>query len=268
MELRSWLCASPFKESLVEKCERHGADVIHFDLEDAVPTEQKSSARAILKTVYPARHPLPVAVRINRLATLEGLQDLLFLTENGLQPMIVILPKAQLARDTSLVSAIFPHSLIFAVIETLESYHELRHLSTAPTGLAGVIFGAADFAVAMAIDPQRAARQLQPIKAEICLNARRLGLRAIDSPCFSPHHQTLLQSEIVLARKLGFSGKIAIHPSQIGAINQGFATQEMHRVRARHVLSLLDKAPGITTDAEVMLGPPHCKYARHILAQK
>lgn len=268
MKLRSWLCASPLKKKLVEKCETYSADVIHFDLEDAVPPGKKAIARAGLKAAFPPQHPLPVAVRINRLATLEGLRDVLFLTEFRLLPTIIILPKAQLARDVSLVSAIFPDSPIFAVIETLDSYFELRQLSVAPAGLAGIIFGAADFAVEMALDPLRAAQQLRPIKAEICLNARRLGLRAIDSPCFFPHQQTLLQSEIVQARKQGFSGKIAIHPAQIGPINQGFTTNETCRARARRVMSMLDKVPGITTDAQAMLGPPHLRYARHILAQK
>ncbi|CAK8737024.1 hypothetical protein SODG_000745 [Sodalis praecaptivus] len=70
------------------------------------------------------------------------------------------------------------------------------------------------------------------------------------------------------ARKQGFSGKIAIHPAQIGPINQGFTTNETCRARARRVMSMLDKVPGITTDAQAMLGPPHLRYARHILAQK
>lgn len=56
MKLRSWLCASPLKEKLVEKCETYSADVIHFDLEDAVPPGKKAIARAGLKAAFPPQH--------------------------------------------------------------------------------------------------------------------------------------------------------------------------------------------------------------------
>ncbi|PHM51214.1 HpcH/HpaI aldolase/citrate lyase family protein [Xenorhabdus sp. KK7.4] len=266
--LRSWLCSSALNGKLVEKSENYNADVIHFDLEDSVPLTQKEDARNSLLKHYPFDHRLPVAIRINSLDTEEGLKDILFLTERSLQPDIVIVPKSSIARDVPLISTYFKNSLIFSVIETIDNFFELRHLNHRPKALDGVIFGAADFAVDMDLNPQTLTNELSYIKAEISICAKRLGLHAIDSPCFSVYEHDMLQLEIEKAKKLGYTGKIALHPNQVSTINKGFAICEDSKAKAQSIVSMLEsnKQRSVAMDSEEMVGPPHLKYSKKILS--
>jgi citrate lyase beta subunit len=50
-KLKSWLCSSVFNEQLVDKCIKYNADVIHYDIEDSVPNEQKEKARFSLEKI-------------------------------------------------------------------------------------------------------------------------------------------------------------------------------------------------------------------------
>ncbi|WP_187202676.1 hypothetical protein [Sodalis-like endosymbiont of Proechinophthirus fluctus] len=58
-------------------------------------------------------------------------------------------------------------------------------------------------------------------------------------------------------------------PRKVNPIKLRFFTiNETCRAHAQHVMSMLDKVHGITTDAEAMLGLPHLRYASQILTQK
>ena len=77
-----------------------------------------------------------------------------------------------------------------------------------------------------------------------------------------------LQRELESARRDGFSGKLAIHPEQIAAINAAFTPTEAERARARRVVAAFAAAPGVgvaSLDGE-MIDRPHLVQARRVLA--
>jgi citrate lyase beta subunit len=271
MLIRSWLCASAFTAPLAEKAGAVGADLALFDLEDSVPADRKAAARQALQSHMALPVEVATAVRINVVSSSDGLKDLLFLLDHGIVPDALLLPKVGLPEEIALVWALLAErgaiaTRIFAIIETVRSLWSLRTLSAAPPGLAGLIFGAADFAADLGVPPT--VTDLHFVKQEIALAARRFGVAAIDSPCFELRDRGRLELEIQEARRLGFAGKIAIHPSQIAAINQAFLPSEQAVESARKLVDAADQASGraiLRVDDE-MVGPPFVKYARQVLA--
>jgi len=271
MPMRSWLCAPALGPNLVKKSIEVAADIALFDLEDSVPADRKDAARAALLAHYQTRPALPTAVRINSLSTTDGLKDILFLLDHAIVPAAVMLPKAVLPCEANLAASLFKERgvasiQIFAIIETVSSLWSLRGLPGAPGGLRGLVFGAADFAADLGVPPT--VTDLRFVKQEIALAARRFGLEAIDSPCFQLRGGGRLDLEICEARRLGFTGKIAVHPSQIAAINSSFTHSPQALDDARRLVDASEHDPetAIRRIEDEMVGPPFVKYARQVLA--
>ena len=75
--------------------------------------------------------------------------------------------------------------------------------------------------------------------------------------------------ELVLqARRDGFSGKLAIHPDQIAAINAAFAPTDAEREHAQRVVAAFATAPatGVVSLDGRMIDRPHLLQAQRILA--
>ncbi len=268
MNYRSWLCSPATHPGMVDKAISVQADIIHFDLEDSVSPENKQAARIALADQF--RHPgnYSSAIRINPLNMRDGLDDLAFLKINNIVPDIIIVPKSCICRDASMVRDILGDVRLFAVIESISTHYELCQMKAPVPGLAGVIFGSADFSVSMNIAPQHFPSEMaRLIKMEISLHAHRLGIMAIDAPCFALHDIDRLQMEILQAREFGFKGKIALHPRQVAAINRNFCDSNRDKSLAREII---DKAQQnitgpVFTMSDVMVGPPHLKHAKAII---
>lgn len=271
MFVRSWLCAPALNSKLLTKAAEVAADVAVLDLEDSVPLPDKDAARESLCKHFAVPPRVTTSIRINSLRTQAGLRDLLFLAEQGIVPDILQLPKAHLPSEVDLAASVLEERglgpvCIFAIIETVESLWTLRKLDEAPPALSGLIFGAADFAVDMGVQPTCA--DLRFVRQEISLAARRFGILAIDSPCFHLRDQSRLDCETQTACDLGFAGKIAIHPGQVPTINTVFTPSSKALDDARKLVDASERNPenSILRIDDGMVGPPFLKYARQVLS--
>ena len=158
-----------------------------------------------------------------------------------------------------------PHVRLFAIVETVASLCSLRELRAPPRGLCGLHFGAADLAADLGIDLEDA--DWSNVRYEIGLIARRLGVSAIDTPCFQYRDHDPLRRELAEAKRFGFTGKIAIHPSQVSIINQ-FFTPSPREVESAERLVRAHEQGGdgaiFTIDGQ-MAGPPFLKQALHVM---
>jgi len=269
LRIRSWLCASALKSDLALKASQVSADIAHLDLEDAVPDALKDKARLTLPEFFAMPRSVPVALRINPLQTLDGLRDLLFVAENGLSPDVLILAKITVPGDISQARAVMDQAGLFGVrlfgaVESVRTLWDLRSAQHLP-GLDGLIFGAADFAAEVGVSLED--NDFAAIRQEIVLIARRLGVAAIDAPCFRLDSEAALMDELRLARRVGFDGKIAIHPAQVAAINASFEPTENDLDKAREILRMYEEDPqnvAFRFDG-AMVGPPFIRRARRVI---
>jgi citrate lyase subunit beta / citryl-CoA lyase len=100
------------------------------------------------------------------------------------------------------------------------------------------------------------------------VHAHSVTLRAIDGVCTDLRDAGRLQHELDAARRDGFSGKLAIHPDQIAAINAAFAPSDAEREHARRVVAAFTASPaaGVVSLDGRMLDRPHLLQAQRILA--
>lgn len=247
-----------------------GADVALLDLEDSVPRADKNAARvAVLDSLTRTGgtgegRSTVLGVRVNALGTEHGLRDLLGLIEAGRWPAVLLLPKVEAARDIELVGQILgagaERCQLWALIETPRAVQELSGILRSP-GLAGVLFGAADYAAAAGC--RLTGRALSYPRAALAAGAAAAGLPAIDSPFFDLHDMAGLREEVGDAVELGFSGKVAIHPRQLPVIRSVLQPSLDDLQTARGVVRVADAAGGaiVTVDGR-MVGPPLVAAAR------
>jgi citrate lyase subunit beta/citryl-CoA lyase len=77
-----------------------------------------------------------------------------------------------------------------------------------------------------------------------------------------------LERYATAARRDGFSGMLAIHPAQVGVINQAFTPDAQELARATRIVRLFEQQPeqGVVGMDGEMLDRPHLLQARRILA--
>ncbi|MGW7247141.1 HpcH/HpaI aldolase/citrate lyase family protein [Streptomyces decoyicus] len=255
---------------------RHsGADVALMDLEDSVPPAEKDAARAnVLAHLGQDREAgdgraAALGLRVNAPSTVHGLKDLVGLAESGLWPVVLLVPKVESSRDVELVAQIMEANRklcqIWALIETPRAIENLTDILRSPA-LAGVLFGAADYAAAAGC--RLSSKALWHPRALLAMGAAAAGVPAIDSPYFDLRNPDGLQRESKEARDLGFLGKVAIHPRQLHTIQTTFRPSEHDLAAARAVVSAAEAADGaITTVDGHMVGPPLVATARAITAR-
>ncbi|GAA2798557.1 CoA ester lyase [Saccharopolyspora taberi] len=264
----AWLIAPAFR---YRRSASAAADVVVLDLEDSVPAEDKPTARAAavdrVREVVDD-HDTVLGVRVNAPGTLHGLHDLVAFAESGVCPAVVVVPKVESSRDVELVATVLDRGhgppAVWALVETPRAFQHLAEI-LGSQWLAGVVFGAADYAAATGC--ARSSQALWYPRSALAAGAAAAGVPALDSPYFDLDDPEGLQREAEQARDLGFTGKGAVHPRQLPVIRDAFAASEQELAQAHAVLAAAEAAHGgITTVDGRMVGPPIVAAARAVTA--
>jgi citrate lyase subunit beta/citryl-CoA lyase/(S)-citramalyl-CoA lyase len=267
---RSVLCTPAIAPERFTSCHQSGADICLVDLEDGVPPQLKEEARQVAALFFSgaAAGSPPCAIRINAVTEPDGLSDLLALRHYPVKPGIVLIPKVESARDVEIVEQVLGQDCsppqLFAVIETPRGVQRLAEIASASRGLRALIFGAADYAAALGIGLDW--EPLAPVRAMVVNNARAAGIHAIDAPTFDMTDMGLVHKESLLAQRLGFSGKIALHPRQVPVITEVFSPDQDQLTRANRVVAAAERSGnGITTVDGTMVGKPFFDASKRLL---
>lgn len=241
---RSLLFVPGSRPERFEKALASGADCVCIDLEDAVAPGDKAKARAqVLAWCKDAPEQADLLVRLNSLRSLEGIKDLAAFVEAGGPARTLMLPKVGSAEEIQLADEILgalPTRLV-PLIETADGLRRADAIAAAPR-LDAVMLGgvdlAADLRCELAWEPLLWARQT------LVVACARAGVDLIDVPQIDVQDETLLADTSRRARALGFTGRAAIHPKQIDAINRAFTPHPDEVVQARRVIEAYEAAKG------------------------
>lgn len=286
--LRSWLFVPGDDEKKMTKARGGDADALLFDLEDAVADTRQDMARALVAdflTSNPDRSRQQLWVRINPLDSPLSLPDLAAVMRG--KPDGIIIPKTYSAADINrlgdYLSALEVREgieqgatkIVCVATETAASLITFEsYLRNVTKRLVGLTWGGEDLAAALGASDNRhpATRDYD----EPYLLARTLTLataRAIDAQpigcVFLDFRDSKgLETECLRDRRMGFIGKLAIHPAQVEVINRTFSPSAEEIAYARRVIDIFEQNPGLGTvglDGK-MLDMPHLKQARNIIA--
>lgn len=228
---RSLLFVPGSRPERFDKALAAGASAVIIDLEDAVAPPDKDAARAALAGWLRPDHA--VIVRINSVDTAWFEQDLALCGMPGVAAVMV--PKAERADTLAAVTAAGARGLL-PLVESAAGLAALAALAGAP-GVLRLAFGAIDLQVDLGLK-DATEDELGPFRLQLVLASRLAGIAApVDGVSVAIDDEDRLRADVQRARRLGFGGKLCIHPKQVGAVNRGLAPGEAELDWARRVLA-------------------------------
>lgn len=228
----------------LEKAKSLEADVVIFDLEDAVAPEAKQQAREqVVAAVKGGGYgPREVVVRVNGLGSAWIGDDFAALKGAGANALLV--PKVESAEDIGAIEELAggaPAELgIWAMIETplaILNVAEIARTAAKPGArLKCFVIGTNDLVkeTRAEVDGERTAA-LYWLSATVTA-ARAYGIDVLDGVYNDFKDLEGLKRECEQGRMLGMDGKTVIHPTQIAAANETFSPSTEEIAWARRIL--------------------------------
>nr|WP_256731442.1 CoA ester lyase [Sphingomonas sp. dw_22] len=257
------------------KAEASGADALILDLEDSVAAEKKPEARAAISEWLSGERRVPCFVRVNPLDGEQIRADLDAVLGAG--PDGIVLPKAEGAasvhRLVEMAGGNCPPILPIAS-ETPAAIFQLGTYADVAAHLAGVTWGAEDLPAAIGAATSRNpdgsyTAPYEMVRALALFGAHAAGVAAIETVYPDIADAEGLAAYVARGQRDGFTGMMAIHPTQVAAINAGFTPSEAQIAHARAVVRAFADNPGagaLKLDGR-MIDQPHLKQARALLVR-
>jgi citrate lyase subunit beta / citryl-CoA lyase len=282
---RSWLFAPGDSERKMEKATASAADIVVFDLEDAVSDAAKPKARSMVAAFLQAQpaNRSRLWVRVNPLQGPNALADLVAIVPG--RPGGVMLPKARGRADVALLDNYLSAlevaagseqgstKVIVLVTETAEGMFTTGTYAGAPRMVA-MTWGAEDLADAVGASENRNADGSYAFTYELArsfclLGAAAAGVSAIETIHGDFRDDAGLRKRAEQVRRAGYRGMLAIHPAQVDVINAAFTPSAEELAAAQEVVDVFAANPGAGTIAfkGAMLDRPHLARARALLKQ-
>ncbi|MBB2893583.1 HpcH/HpaI aldolase/citrate lyase family protein [Flexivirga oryzae] len=241
-----------------------GADVVVVDLEDAVAPEAKESARAAVVTwlgSLSSEAAAAVVVRVNAAGTPWHEADLEAVAGRA---GAVMMAKAEAGTPLAAAGRRVP---VIALIETATGALDARAIA-ATEGVVRLAFGSFDLAAELGIDPLDA-QALVPSRGALVLASAAAGIAGpIDGVHAAIDDVEALTAEADAARRLGFGGKLCIHPRQVAVVDAVLRPSAADVAWARSILDATAVAHegGVATVDGRMVDKPVIDRATRIIA--
>jgi len=279
---RSMLFAPGNEPRKVQKVGQFGADAIILDLEDAVPNAEKVATRENIRKTLDSMGHLHVYVRVNSVPTQMTEADIQGVVHPNLKG--IVLPKAEGEDDIRKAATWLTASekmaglregclQIIPLIETAKGILLAYETVKASPRILTVIFGSGDYTLDLdipAIEWSPEGYELLYARLRLMVVCRAAGIeRPVDGPFLDVFNLEALRKEAILAKKMGFQGKLAIHPKHVEVLNQVFSPTAEEVQFAKKVRDAFEKSESggsasITVDGKFIDYPIYYK-AKKIL---
>ena len=286
IRMRSWLFAPGDSVKKMTKAAEGAADIVLFDLEDAVVESGKASARAAIAEFLAGKSVEERArlwVRINPLDGEWTADDLAAIMPA--RPGGIMLPKSRGRGDVEeldrqmtaleVENGIAPGStpVIALVTETAAAMFTTGDYGGAPR-LAAMTWGAEDLADSLGAQSNKDfdgdfAFTYKLARSLCLLGAAAAEVVPVETIDTNFRDLEALRKRAIEVRRQGYRGMLAIHPAQVPVINEAFTPSEEEIAEAREIVELFEADPSAGTIGWKggMLDRPHLSRARQLLAQ-
>jgi len=214
----------------LEKARDLPADALIFDLEDAVAPAEKERARALVREALLQPRRGRGLVRVNALSTGLLAQDLETILCSRLDGVVV--PKAESAEELCQVDSLLREGEkrrglpaggieLIPLVESAAGVYFATEIAGACSRVARLCFGAIDFTLDIGAQWDASGAALLHARSALVIASRVAGVEApIDTVFPDLKDDAGLAADAQLARRLGFQGKLVIHPRQIAVVNE------------------------------------------------
>ena len=245
-----------------------GANGVVLDLEDAVAQEDKESARDAIRAAWPtfsADQTKRLVIRTNSPGSQFYSADLILAQE--LQVACLLIPKSESVDQINGAALVLENTAIIPMIETAVGLDRLREIANANQVLR-LALGNLDLQadLGMVCDPQET--ELQTARYQIVLASRLAHIAPpIDGVTPSTDDLERITDDAERAKRMGFGGKLCIHPKQVPIVQAAFMPTEEEIHWAKRVIEAdqASKGGAVKLDGK-MIDRPVVILAKRTLA--
>ena len=242
---------------MYKKAVKTGCDIVCLELEDGIAPQDKASARdevvVFLEQNINEDSKAEQVIRVNPINTMEGMRDLLALLKCNHPPTSIMFPKINSSDEVVLIDDIFEDfkvtTRIQIIIETNKGLEGAFEIAQSSKRIDALFFGGVDMAAELRCSLDWEA--LSYARSRVVHAAAAAELDVLDVPFLDLSDLGGLEREALKAKTLGFTGKGAIHPSQIDIINQVFMPS---REELNYAKKVIEEFEGASTGLIVIDG--------------
>ena len=244
---RSFIFTPGLKPEMFPKALASGTDIVCVELEDGIAPGDKALARKNALALFDspqADDGVERIVRINCMREQFGVEDVQAILVTDTPPPALMMPKVRTADEVVMLDNLLSErghdTRLHIIIETnpgLEAAYDIAHCSKR---IDAMFFGGVDMAAELRCE--NAWEPLLYARSRVVHAAASAGLDVIDVPYLDLKDHEGMVLDAQQAKALGFSGKGAIHPKQIAALNEVFTPGAEEIARARRIIRTFKEA--------------------------
>ena len=244
---RSFIFAPGLRPELYPKALACGADIVCVELEDGVAPHDKDEAREkamALFTQPQADDGFERIVRINCLRSAVGLDDVKAILATDTPPPALMLPKVVSPDEVIWLDDLLTErghdTRLHIIIEMNAGLEAVFDIARSSSRIDALFFGGVDMSADLRC--KNAWEPLLYARSRVVHAAASVGVDAVDVPYLDLDDLEGMKAQAQLAKDLGFSGKGAVHPKQISALNEVFTPSPEEVAKAQKILAAFEEA--------------------------
>ncbi|WHY71466.1 HpcH/HpaI aldolase/citrate lyase family protein [Fictibacillus enclensis] len=249
---RSYLFVPPVSSEMIDKALKSEADHVIIDLEDAVALGEKEEAgKRTLQKLLDRTSNKAVCIRINDITTPFWRKDVEIAIEGNADSIII--PKAESGANIQVVCEYMEERLnrrkisyspeVMPLVETARGVHEAYEIASSHRSVSRLLFGSVDFSLDVGCEPDGNGEELLFARSQIVIASRAAGIEApVDTVFTDIKNEEGLRNETLRSKRLGFRGKLAIHPKQLPVIHQVFSPTQKEVEEAEAIVHAFEEA--------------------------
>ena len=211
-----------------------GADMVIFDLEDAVSPDEKDSARVLVRNTlkYLNFKTLGTIVRINSVDTDYWKKDLDEIMPYT--PDMIMLPKTGCPADVLAADAYMTELeeqlglakntvKLMLLMETAMGVENAYASASASERVGAIFLGAEDLTADLRCKRTKESREIEYARQRMVVAGRAANVDVYDTPFTDVNDDEGIRKDAAVAKAMGFTGKASISPRHVDAINEVFS---------------------------------------------
>jgi citrate lyase subunit beta/citryl-CoA lyase len=218
--IRSFLFVPGHRESWIDRVAGYGADAVILDLEDSVPADHKAAARALVanKISGLAAAGQRIYVRVNRSPAMYDFEDVLAVTREGLEGLVLSKPGGP--EDGLELGRI----ALIPTLETARSMQTAYEIAQNPrvSAICGASAKNGDSARALGISWSPEGTETLYMWQRTVMAARAAGKMPLGGLWQDVHDLEGLDLYARRNRAHGFVGEMILHPSNVEVVNRAY----------------------------------------------
>lgn len=277
--LRTMIFVPAYLPKYLEKATNFKVDALILDIEDSVPHKDKRVARTNIRTALESQqYPQKIFLRVNSRESGLLEQDLI----EALHPQVtgLMVTKSKDEADISYYEALLEERekamdlprgkfLLCPLIETSMAVLRAYEIASVSDRVIALAFGGEDYLTDLdGLHKEHGASLLVP-RSLIVIAARAAKKEVVDTPYLDVNDLTGFRREVELARELGFTGTMLLHPNQIDIANEVFTPSQADVKESLAIMRCIaaseEEGLGVTLYDGKLIGPPMQKRAERIL---